>query len=114
MIWRVPMRPFISKLKLPALISLFLVVPFIVLELVNRRNLPEDFPIVLFLFLWVLSIIFISVLTPIIHGFWREKPIIANWGSLLLRLAFLIPVGWVWIAIILDQMPCFLGVPICD
>lgn len=108
------MNYFRSNLKLSALIGLFLVVPFIILELVNRPTLPEDFPIVLFVFLWMLAVIFIFIVTPILRGFWRGNSILDNRGSLLLRVALLIPIGWVWIAIVIDQMPCFLGVPNCD
>jgi hypothetical protein len=30
------------------------------------------------------------------------------------RIATLIFIAWMWVAVVLDQMPCFLGVPNCD
>ena len=39
----------------------------------------------------------------------KIKPI-----SILLRVALLILIAWLRVAIVLDQMPCFLGVPNCD
>jgi hypothetical protein len=33
---------------------------------------------------------------------------------LLLRVIFLILIVWLWVGILIDQMPRFLGVPLCD
>jgi hypothetical protein len=38
----------------------------------------------------------------------------ANPINLLLRVAFLALIAWMWGGILIDQMPCFLGVPNCD
>jgi hypothetical protein len=34
--------------------------------------------------------------------------------ALLPSASFLILMAWLWVGILLDQMPCFLGVPNCD
>ena len=66
-----------------ALGSVVPVLPLLALELVNRRQLPESFPLFLFLFLWVLGAVFLFVLAQ-------------------------------GVRMVLDQLPCFLGVPNCD
>ncbi len=43
-----PMNNILTNFRSPAIISLVLVFPFMILELVNRRNFHEGFPIVLF------------------------------------------------------------------
>lgn len=52
-------------LKLPSLVSLVLVLPFLVMELINRESYNEDFPLAIFVFLWLLSFGFILLLKPI-------------------------------------------------
>ncbi len=42
------LKPFGSS----ALVSLLLILPIMVMEVVNRRNLNEDFPVMLFFVLW--------------------------------------------------------------
>ena len=44
-----------SNLKF-AVLSSALVIPFVILELVNRRNYHEGFPFLVFLSLWLLAI----------------------------------------------------------
>jgi uncharacterized membrane protein len=84
------------------------------LELINRRSFHEDFPIPLFGILWLLPVTFILILMPIVRNVRAGNRIRVNPISLLLRVAFLILIAWLWVGIILDQMPCFLGVPNCD
>jgi cation transport ATPase len=103
-----------SNLRLPAIVSSALVLPLMILELVNRRGFLEDFPIVLFGLVWLLSLLFILILMPIVRGVRAGHGITVNPMGLLLRAAFLIPIAWLLVVIILDQMPCFLGVANCD
>jgi hypothetical protein len=98
----------------PAIIGFILVFPFMILELVNRRNFPESFPIVLFGLLWLLPMLFIVTVMPIVRNVRAGNSIIANPINLLLRVAFLVLIAWMWVGILIDQMPCFLGVPNCD
>ncbi len=108
------MKNIFTSLRSPVIISFILVFPFIILELVNRRNFPENFPIVLFGLLWLLPIIFIVTLTPIIQTVRTGNSVMAKPISLLLRVALLLFIAWFWSGIVIDQMPCFLGVPNCD
>lgn len=108
------MKIIFMNLRTPAIISAVLVLPFMILELINRRGSHEGFPIPLFAILWLLPAAFILILMPIVRSVRAGNRIMTNPSSLLLRVPFLILITWLWTGIILDQMPCFLGVPNCD
>jgi len=103
-----------GKLKAPAIISALHVLPFMIMELVNRRSLPEGFPIPLFIFMWLLGLTFVALLMPILRSLATGNSAIENHISLLPTVAFLIFIAWLWVTVVVDQMPCFLGVPNCD
>ena len=109
-----PMKNTLTNLRSPALISLLLVFPFMILELVNRRNFHEGFPIPLFVFMWLLPMLFLVTLMPIVRNVRAGNSILANPINLVLRVVFLAFIVWMWFGIVIDQMPCFLGVPNCD
>ena len=102
-----------TNLGTPVLISLVTVLPFMVLEIVNRQNLPETFPFFLFGFLWIAMLLFILILRPLLktfkNGLLRVEPL-----HLIKRVTLLLVIGYFWINILADQMPCFLGVINCD
>jgi hypothetical protein len=101
------MRQFLASLTLPAMLGLLLTLPFMVMELINRRQFNDGFPVALFVLLWLLGTAFAYIGRPLI-GDTRMSP------ALLLRLALMLIVAWLWISTVTDQMPCFLGVPNCD
>lgn len=51
-----------------ALISLLLLLPFTIMEVVNRRNFNEDFPFMLFFVLWLNLFAVSLILLPIVLG----------------------------------------------
>ena len=108
------MQTILTNLKSPALISFLIVLPFMILELVNRRNFNADFPFPLFIIMWLLPMLFILTGMPIIRNIRAGNSILANPVILLIRVVFLIFITWFWTALLIDQMPCFLGVPNCD
>ena len=101
-------------LRSPAMVSLVLLVPFLVLEFVNRRSFNEGFPLPLFAILWLLPMGFIVLLKPIVHNIQGADGLRAHPVQLLVRGILLLIIAWLWTVILLDQMPCFLRVPICD
>lgn len=103
-----------GNLKAPAIISLLVVLPFVILELVNRRDLPQDFPVMLFITMWLLPLFFILALMPILRNLRAGNRSLINPLSLVPRVLLMIFIAWFWIGLTLDQMPCFLGVPNCD
>ena len=105
------MKNTLANLRSPAIISLILVFPFMIMELVNRQNLNNDFPIPLFIIMWLLPMIFIVILMPIVRNVQMGNSLMAHPINLLIRVVFLILIAWMWISLLIDQMPCFLGVP---
>jgi hypothetical protein len=51
-----------------ALISVLLILPFMIMEVVNRRNFNEDFPIMLFFVMWLNLFAISLILLPIVRG----------------------------------------------
>jgi len=96
------------------LIGAALVAPFIVLQWVNRRTFHEDFPFLLFTFMSLHSLLIVLLLAPPLHRIYAERSHRAlktgHWVSILLGL-FLV---YVYVNVVIDQLPCFLGVPNCD
>lgn len=68
------MQTTLKTLGSSALISFLLLVPFMVMEVVNRRNFNEDFPLFLFLVMW-LNLFAISL---IVRGRWAGNRDVAN------------------------------------
>lgn len=85
-----------------------------IMEVINRRNYHEGFPIPLFIIMWLLPMIFIVILMSIVRNIRAGNDVLANPINLLLRVAFLILIAIVWTGTLIDQMPCFLGMPLCD
>ena len=108
------MKNIFTNFILPAIISSLLILPFVNLELVNRQGFHEDFPVVLFALMWFLQTAFIIVLIQIVQSVRLGNSIKTNPLDLLLRVSFLVLVTWMWAGILMDQMPCFLGVLNCD
>jgi hypothetical protein len=96
------------------LISATLVAPFAVLQLVNRRTFHEDFPLLLFTFMSLHSLFIVLLLTPALRRLRAERSLralgIGHWVGLLLGI-FLV---FIYANVVIDQSPCFLGVPNCD
>ncbi len=108
------MKTALTNLGLPAFIGLLLVLPFIVMELVNRWNYHEGFPVNLFGMMWLSAAAFVVILMPIVRNVRAGKGLMANPVSLLFRVVPLAFIARMWMGILIDQMPCFLGVPNCD
>jgi hypothetical protein len=108
------MKTTFTTLKLPVILSLVLVLPFILMELINRREFHEDFPFSLFLGLWLLPLIFFLVLTPIVQRVREGRRPMENPVDLVFGILVMVLVAVMWVNLLADQMPCFLGVPNCD
>jgi hypothetical protein len=108
------MQAFLTTLRVPAIVSFFLVLPMMIMEVVNRRSFNEGFPIVLFIIMWLLPVIFSLILTPILRTIWAGNSLLASPIKLLFSVALLVFIAIVWTGALIDQMPCFLGVPNCD
>jgi hypothetical protein len=104
----------LTDLRSAAIISFLLVIPFMILEVVNRRHFNEGLLIPLFVFMWLLPMLFILTVHPIVRSVRAGNSLMANPIHLVLRVVCLALIAWMWMGILIDQMPCFLGVPNCD
>ncbi|RPJ28108.1 MAG: hypothetical protein EHM33_05595 [Chloroflexi bacterium] len=109
-----PMKNILTNLGSPALISLLLVIPFMILEVVSTRNLNAIFNVPLFGILWFLPTAFLLILMPMVRNVQAGNSLMARPISLLVSMVFLIFIAFMWGGIVLDQLPCFLGIPNCD
>jgi hypothetical protein len=62
------MKNALKTLGSSALVGLLLILPFMIMEVVNRRNLNEEFPIVLFFGMWFNLFAISLILLPIVLG----------------------------------------------
>jgi len=62
------MQTILKPLGSSALISLLLILPFMIMEVVNRRNFHKDFPFMLFFVLWLNLFAINLILLPIVRG----------------------------------------------
>ena len=62
------MQTILKPLASSALIGFLLILPFMIMEVVNRRNLNEDFPFMLFFVLWLNLFAVSHILLPIVRG----------------------------------------------
>jgi hypothetical protein len=101
-------------MKSGLLLSAALVAPFLVLQLVNRRAFQEEFPVVLFAFMAMHSLLIALLLMPGLRRFRLERNVraltTAHWAGVVVS-AFLMVV---YVQVVIDQLPCFMGVPNCD
>jgi hypothetical protein len=110
------MKSIMTNLGLAALISFILVLPFAILEFLFNTITKQNAPglIVLFGLLWLLPMAFIVILVPMVRTVRAGNSIMANPLNLLFRVASLALIAMLWGGILIDQLPCFLGVPNCD
>ena len=110
------MQSITTNLRSPAIISLILVLPFVILEFMFNPVNQQDAPglTVLFGLLWLFPMAFIIILRPLVRNVRVGNSIMRNPMKLLLRVAFLVLIATMWGGILVDQLPCFVGVPNCD
>ena len=86
-----------------------------IMEVINRRSFNKGFPVLLFVIMWLPPVMFILILMPLVRSLRQAgNGILACRGKLLLSVTFLVLIAIVWTGALIDQMPCFLGVPNCD
>jgi hypothetical protein len=104
----------LQSLVTSLLISATLVAPLIVLQVVNRRAFHEEFPFVLFTFMSLHLLCIVLLLTPALRRLRSERSFSAltlgHWTGLALAAFLMIA----YVDVVIDQLPCFLGVPNCD
>jgi len=109
-----PMKNTLTNFRSPALISLLLVIPFMIMEVINTQDLNTIFNIPLFGIIWLLPMIFIVILIPIVQNVRAGNSLMAKPVRLIISVVFLVLIALMWTTLIVDQIPCFLGIPNCD
>ncbi len=94
--------------------SLVFILPFILLELVKRRSFNEQFPFGLFAGLWLVSFLFVFILWRILSDLRHRASDGIRPADTVIRFVSLALLAWLLVNLIQDQMPCFLGIPVCD
>ena len=64
--------------------------------------------------MWILPLSLILIVMPLVRSRSVDKREPASPFSLLARAVLAILIAWLWVVLVRDQMPCFLGVPNCD
>src|SRR5688500_10091953 len=106
--------PLGESAKLAATLSTMLIIPLAVLEFnadANLEGISFD-SLVLLGFLWSVAFGIISLLTLIYN---RSQIEILSKSVVLVVFVFLVlALALMWVGIVADQMPCFIGKPNCD
>lgn len=114
----VSMKNLITTVTAAVLFGVLLITPFAFMEYWNNpiiQSGESPFPVMLFIGLWLTPVMFFLGATPIVRSVWAGESVLAHPISLVLRVLFLAFVALLWLNLIRDQMPCFLGgVPGCD
>ena len=100
--------------KRAAVVGLVLVVPFVILELVFAQTSYSNFPFPLFAFLWLIAAVFTWISIGIVRALPGGSRSRVRPTTLILGALVLVIIASMWGGIVIDQLPCFLGVPNCD
>jgi hypothetical protein len=96
-----------------ALGGMLLMLPFAIMAVVMAGVSSARDAIVLFGFLWLLPMAALAVLLPISRQV-KAGQGAANPVRLTLGVALVLALAVMWGAVVIDQLPCFAGVPNCD
>jgi len=105
----------VSSFALASAIGVLLVTPLAFLEFryaATPRQLSDY--AALFGLLWLLPVAFVMIGTLLVRAFRSKPTIVARPVSFVSGVIVLAVVAGVWLAVVRDQVPCFIGVPICD
>lgn len=108
------MNPRLKRFLTPILLGLLCTLPFAVMESVNLGGIPDPFPYAIFLYLWLMFALFYMSLFAILRLARSKVNKKERFPAYLLNALVLIFSVISIVSLIIDQMPCFLGVPNCD
>ena len=105
------MKTMLANPRWAPVISFMLgVFPFMILEWAIRSNAPRsDASPMLWVVLWILSTGSITILMLAVRRVRAGNTMMTNPVPLLLGVIFFAAFAWMWVALVIDQMPCFLG-----
>src|SRR5688572_2188273 len=100
--------------RLAAILSTMIIIPLALLEFNARANLDgiRVDSLVLLGFLWAIAFV-VNLLLCLIYN--RSRFEILSRSVVLMIFVFLVlALALVWVGVVADQMPCFIGSPNCD
>jgi hypothetical protein len=105
------MKSLLAKPGFAPVISFALCVfPFMILEWATRSDAPRsDASLMLWVVLWFLSTGFFAVFMVIMRGVRAGNRMLTHPLSISLGVILFAALAWMWGALVVDQMPCFLG-----
>lgn len=100
-------------LQVAIIIGFLLTLPFFIVEAITTSGFAKSgFPLMLFGMMWFLGSVFVLLILPFVHSrakkAAKERPLF-----LVLKVALLFVIAWMWVELVIDQMPCFLGASGC-
>ena len=108
------LAPLTMRLVLVLAFAVLLVAPFAAMEAVNSANAQAELPTFLFALMFVHAALIAVAVSPAVQRALETKGIrglsLLHWFGVLAGLVLLA----IYVGVVLDQMPCFLGVPNCD
>lgn len=105
----------IYSLAVAVIIGFLFTVPFFILEAITTSGFSNlGFPLTLFILMWINGALFVFILMSILISLRSQKRSNIFYIFLILKIGLLIILAWAWADVIIDQWPCFIGVPNCD
>jgi len=103
-----------KRVGLSLIVGFLLVLPFMIMEWSTNSATPRsNFSGLWFIAMWLAAAAFLIVLVPMVQAIRAGKFAIANPVSTVLKVALLAVIAWLWVGLVIDQMPCFLGATGC-
>ncbi|HXG34690.1 MAG TPA: hypothetical protein VNJ11_15095 [Bryobacteraceae bacterium] len=103
-----------AALAAAVLLPTALVAPLVYLEWRYASHYYAAFPYALFLTLWLLAAVSVLVAAPLLRTVRQGRAVLAHPVTSALRVALLALATVLWVALVADQWPCFMGAPGCD
>lgn len=108
------MRKIITNLKAAPIIGLLVMLPFMLMEWLTGSDLPRsNFPIQLFIALWIQITIFILLSVSIVKTWRKNKKSRKEYVFVSIKVVVAVIMAWAWLTLMVDQMPCFFGATGC-
>ena len=96
-------------------LSSCIVFPLMILEYVNTEGFAEKgFPAALYIALWLMPFLLVVLMIPVVRHLRSGNGLGGNRVVFVLQTVLAIGIVVIWANIVMDQAPCFMGVPNCD
>lgn len=108
------MSKYLYSPVLAALGGTVLTAPFIILEWINTPGFWSMGIPPLFFIMWLSGGVFTYTLESVLRSLQDKKKTKERLLFLIVKVVFLMLLAWIFVGLVIDQWPCFMGVPNCD